>query len=59
MGIVGIGNIGSVHAVQLYEKRVTDAVLAAVCDISEERLQWAEERFGDSVQRYTDYLQMR
>ena len=58
MGIVGIGNIGSVHAVQLYEKRVTDAVLAAVCDISGERLQWAEERFGDSVQGYTDYLQM-
>ena len=58
MGIVGIGNIGSVHAVQLYEKRVTDAVLAAICDISGERLQWAEERFGDSVQRYTDYLQM-
>lgn len=58
MGVIGIGNIGSVHAAQLYEKKVPGAFLAAVCDISEERLKWAEERFGDSVRRYTDYHRM-
>lgn len=55
IGIAGIGNIGSVHAVQLYENKVANALLTAVCDIKKERLSWAEKRFGSQVQRYTDY----
>ena len=58
MGIVGIGNMGSAHAVQLFEKKVKGAVLTAVCDISKERLQWAQERFGSQVIQYEDYHQM-
>ena len=30
-GVVGIGNMGSAHAVQLFEGRVKGAKLAAVC----------------------------
>ena len=40
-GVVGIGNMGSAHAVQFYEGRVKGAVLAAVCDIEESRLELA------------------
>lgn len=58
IGVVGIGNMGSAHAVQIFEGRVKGAVLAAVCDISRERLAWAGERFGDCVLQYEDYGQL-
>lgn len=51
-GVVGIGNMGSAHAVQLFEGRVKGARLTAVCDIDEKRLQWAKERFSDKVLLY-------
>ena len=51
-GVVGIGNMGSAHAVQFYEGRVKGAVLAAVCDIEESRLEWARERFGERIPVY-------
>ena len=53
-GVVGIGNMGSAHAVQLFEGRVKGAKLAAVCDCRRERLEWAGERLG-RVPRYEDY----
>ena len=40
--VVGIGNMGSVHARKLFDKAVEGAELAAVCDISKERLDSAE-----------------
>lgn len=55
IGVVGIGNMGSVHAVQIFEGKVKGAILTAVCDIDKERLDWAKERFGDGVLRYKDY----
>lgn len=58
VGVVGIGNMGSAHAVQIFEKRVKGAELTAVCDISGERLEWAEKRFGDHVLRYENYEQL-
>ncbi len=58
MGVVGIGNMGSAHAMQLFKKQVEGAVLAAVCDNSEERLAWAREQFGSQVSYYQDYHQM-
>ncbi len=53
-GIVGIGNMGSAHAMQLFEGRVKGARLSAVCDCREERLQWAKERF-EGVSLYENY----
>lgn len=53
-GIVGIGNMGSAHAMQLFEGRVKGARLTAVCDCREERLKWAEENFS-GVSLYADY----
>lgn len=40
-GIIGIGNMGSAHAVSLRDGKVGDGVLAAVCDIAPGRREWA------------------
>lgn len=56
-GIVGIGNMGGAHAVQLFEGRVNAAKLTAVCDCREERLKWAGERFA-GVALYRDYEEL-
>lgn len=58
IGIAGIGNMGSAHAIQLAEGRVDGACLAAVCDCSPERLAWAKQRFGTGPAQYKDYRQM-
>lgn len=42
-GIIGIGNMGSVHALHLLNGKVKGSTVSAVCDISENRLKWAEE----------------
>ena len=41
MGIIGIGNMGSAHAVSIDAGRVPGMVLGAVCDIRESRRAWA------------------
>ncbi len=58
VGVVGIGNMGGTHAIQIFEKKVKGAELTAVCDNSRERLEWAEKRFGDHVRRYENYEQL-
>ena len=57
-GIIGIGNMGSGHAQYLYAGDIKDACLAAVCDLKQSRLDWAKEKFGDDVARFTDYKEM-
>lgn len=58
IGVIGIGNMGSAHAVQIYEGRVNGAVLTAVCDVREERLQWARKRFNGSVSTFQEDWRM-
>lgn len=43
IGIIGIGNMGSQHAINLLNNKVKDATVTAVCDVSEQRLDWAKE----------------
>lgn len=50
-GIIGVGNMGRAHAQSLLSD-IKGAELAAVCDTSPERLDWAEEHLPDSVQRF-------
>ena len=57
-GIVGIGNMGSVHATYLHEGKIEGACLGAVCDLKQSRLDWAKEKLGDDVARFTDYKEM-
>jgi predicted dehydrogenase len=54
IGIIGIGNMGSAHAMNLAAGKVPDAVLTAVCDLRPGRLEWAEKTLGDEVQRFAD-----
>ena len=45
VGIVGIGNMGSSHLKNYKEEKMPEVEITAVCDIKEERLQWAEKEF--------------
>lgn len=57
-GIVGIGNMGSSHAKNLYDLKINGAVLSAVCDIDSEKRNWAEEALpGVRIfENYSDLL---
>ncbi|ANS74439.1 oxidoreductase [Paenibacillus yonginensis] len=50
-GIIGIGNMGRSHAVELLDQ-VNGAELAAVCDSSPDALAWAKDRLPDNVQQF-------
>ena len=52
IGIVGIGCMGSCHAMQIYEGKVENLILEAVCDINQERIMWAREYFSNKVAVY-------
>lgn len=54
VGIIGIGNMGSQHALDLLNEKVAGATVTAICDSAEKRINWAKEnltgvaRFNDS-----------
>lgn len=50
-GIIGIGNMGKSHAIQLVNQ-IEGAELAAVCDISPERLKWAKQELPAGIHHY-------
>lgn len=54
-GIVGVGKMGHAHAQRLNAGKDKNAVLTAVCDISEERRDWCKKNLSPSVKIYTDY----
>lgn len=56
-GIVGIGNMGSSHAKNLYDGKIENAQLIAVCDIDESKRQWAEENLI-GVKVFSDYSEL-
>jgi predicted dehydrogenase len=58
MGIIGIGNMGTSHAKNLYEGKVKGAVLTAICDTNMERIEWARDYFDDSVFIYNSFESM-
>ncbi|WP_040949979.1 Gfo/Idh/MocA family protein [Gorillibacterium massiliense] len=44
LGIIGLGNMGSGHCMSIHiQHKVPGMILAAVCDISAERREWAEQ----------------
>lgn len=57
-GVIGIGNMGAGHAADLFKGATQNAVLTAVCDNRQSRLDWAEQTFGDKVARFSDYKEM-
>ncbi|MBD2860937.1 MULTISPECIES: Gfo/Idh/MocA family protein [Paenibacillus] len=52
IGIVGIGNMGTAHARYVSGGEINGAELAAVCDISADRLRWAKEQFGEALHTF-------
>jgi predicted dehydrogenase len=54
VGIIGIGNMGSTHAKNLFDEKVQGAELTAVCDINPDRLKWAKDTLGDKVLLFDD-----
>ena len=50
-GIIGIGNMGSAHAISLLSE-IKGAELTAVCDTSSERMEWAKQHLPESVKYY-------
>ena len=58
VGIIGIGSMGSNHAMSFVRGQVLDAELTAVCDIDPRRLEWAEANLGAEVQRFASADQL-
>ncbi len=56
-GIVGVGKQGSMYARRLAKKNGKDAELVAICDILEERRDWAKKTLK-GVKVYSDYKEM-
>jgi len=55
IGIIGIGNMGSIYAKNLKEGLIPGGKLIAVCDKDVKRLKWAEESLGRDIKRYDNY----
>lgn len=49
MGVIGVGNMGSGHTDSLFNGKVENMELKAVCDINPARLEWVKEKFGDGI----------
>ena len=47
IGIIGIGNMGSSHLRNIVDGRIPGMEVGAICDISEERKEFAEKKYKD------------
>ncbi|MBQ0125213.1 MAG: Gfo/Idh/MocA family oxidoreductase [Clostridiales bacterium] len=58
-GIIGVGNIGIVHAKNLLTGKVENGVLGAVCDINPAKFEALKQyEGGDKVPTFSDYKEM-
>jgi len=58
IGIIGIGNMGSGHFVNICSGKCPEIVVSAVCDINPERLNWVKSQVGDRVKYFDDAIKM-
>ena len=59
IGIIGIGNMGSAHAVCVAQGEIKGLALTAVCDLDEQRRQWATTIFSNAdVAVFEDYKEL-
>ena len=54
LGIIGIGGMGTNHAFSIIEGKVPEMVLTAVADNRQSRLDFAKEKFPESVKVFED-----
>ena len=57
MAIIGVGNIGSAHAKCIFEDKIKNLKLVALCDSSDAKLSFCKENFH-GVNLYKDYNEM-
>ena len=57
VGIIGIGNMGSGHAGRIFKGDVDSMALTAVCDLKEERREWAKKNLP-GVAVFSDATEM-
>ena len=53
LGIIGVGNMGSSHIRNYLKNEMPEFIITAVCDIKEDRLEWAKEQLPD-VKTFND-----
>jgi len=58
IGIVGLGGMGSSHAGYLMGGQVPQAQLTAVCDVNPARMDYAKDKWGDSVARFDNHVEL-
>ena len=59
LGIIGIGNMGSSHALNIKEGKCPEIEITAIADTNAERLEWAKEQgYGENVSFFTDDFEM-
>lgn len=58
IGVIGYGNMGTGHAGYLSKGETENAVLAAICDNSPQKLEKAKQDLGEEVQYFDDYRKM-
>ena len=57
VGIVGIGNMGGMHMQNILDGKISNMQLTAICDIDEQKIKTAKEKYGIAVfQKYEDLL---
>ncbi len=54
LGIIGIGGMGTQHALGLWAGKVPELRLTAVADVRPAQLEFAREHFGEEVRRFSD-----
>ncbi len=54
LGIIGVGNMGTTHCLNIATGKLPEFVLTAVADRRESRRNWAKERLGDEVPIYEE-----
>ncbi len=57
IGVIGIGNIGSAHAANIFSGRIDNLVLSAVSEIDKSKCEWARQTFA-GIHVFSDYKEM-
>ena len=49
LGVLGLGNMGGEHCMNLVAGKCPEIELTAVCDVKPEKRDWAKEKLGEGV----------
>lgn len=57
VGVIGVGNVGTMHARNVYQNKIAGMKLVAICDIRESRLAYCRGQF-DNISCYKNYMEL-